>query len=267
MATTRNTRPYEHGVQTPKRPTRPYEHGVQTPKQPGVTETGSSVQIPGTAGQATFNTQPGTGSQAGLTQDWIDARTAGHEAEVAAVIAQMQAATGAQAAAADAQARAALAGLGGVAAQRQAALYGQQAGLRDIEQGVEAGVEAATANALQRGIYDSGIRQENQLTAIREGAEAEADLRAQTAFALQGLAAQAAQIRASAAAIRSSAAAVRAQGAVQQTGTALSMNREFEQMMLNNLAQMGYTPDEVKRIMGLIPPPRRGLPSAGVRAQ
>src|SRR5690606_32797680 len=175
-------------------PPRPYEHGVQTPKQPGVTQTGSSAQAPGTAGQVKFNTEPGPGSQAGLTQEWIDARTAGHEAEGGAVIAQMQAAT-------NAQANAALAGLGGVAAQRQAALYGQQAGLRDIEQGVEAGVEAATSNALQRGIYDSGIRQENQLTAIREGAEAEADLRAQTAFALQSLAAQAAQIRASAAAI------------------------------------------------------------------
>src|SRR5690606_37659968 len=224
MATTRNTRPYEHGVQTPwsrrsrpyehgvqtpKQPTapqtRPYEHGVQTPKQPGVTETGSSA--PPITGKFTFNTQPGTGSQSGMTQDWIDRRTAGHEAEVAAVIAQMQAAT-------DAQANAALAGLGGVAAQRQAALYGQQAGLRDIAQAVEAGVEAATSNALQRGIYDSGIRQENPLTAIREGAEAEADLRAQTAFALQSLAAQAAQIRASAAAIRASADAIRAQGAV-----------------------------------------------------
>ena len=256
MATTRKTRPYEHGVQTPRQPAlppRPYEHGVQTPKQPGVTQTGSSAQTPGTAGQVKFNTEPGTGSQAGLTQDWIDARTAGHEAEVAAVIAQMQAAT-------NAQANAALAGLGGVAAQRQAALYGQQAGLRDIEQGVEAGVEAATSNALQRGIYDSGIRQENQLTAIREGAEAEADLRAQTAFALQSLAAQAAQIRAS-------AAAIRAQGTVQQTGTMLSMNQSFDQMMLNNLLQMGYTPEEVKRIMGLIPPPRGGLPSAGVRVE
>jgi len=238
----------------PRQP-RPYEHGVQTPQQPGVTETGSSARTTGpTSRVATFNTQPGTGSQAGLTQDWIDRRTAGHEAEVAAVIAQMGAAT-------DAQANAALAGLGGVAAQRQAALYSQEAGLRDIEQDVEAGVEAATSNALQRGIYNSGIRQENQLTAIREGAEAEADLRAQTAFALQSLAAQAAQIRAS-------AAAIRAQGAVQQTATALSMNQGFQQMMLNNLLQYGYTPEEVKRIMGLIPPPSGGgRPSAGVRAQ
>lgn len=252
----------------PRQP-RPYEHGVQTPQQPGVTETGSSTRTTGPPSRvATFNTQPGADSQSGLTQDWIDRRTAGHQAEVAAVIAQMQAATGAQAAATEAQANAALAGLGGVAAQRQAALYGQEAGLRDIEQAVEVGVEAATSDALQRGIYNSGIRQENQLTAIREGAEAEADLRAQTAFALQGLAAQAAQIRASAAAIRASADAIRAQGAVQQTATALSMNREFDQMMLNNLYQMGYTPEEVKRIMGLIPPPSGGgRPSAGVRTQ
>src|SRR5690606_42014398 len=103
---------------------------------------------------------------------------------------------------------------------------------------------------------------------IMAGGEAGADWLAETAFAWRSSAAQAAQMRASAAAIRASADAIRAQGAVQQRATALSMNREFDQMMLNNLYQMGYTPEEVKRIMGLIPPPSGGgRPSAGVRTQ
>lgn len=207
--------------------------------------TGSSVQPPP---NYTFNTTPGAGNQTGIDQAWWNQRQQVHDSEVAAVIAQMQAAAGAQAGAVTA-------GLGGVAAQRQAALYGQQSQLRDIGQATEAGVEGATNNALQRGIYNSGVRQENQLTAIREGAEAEADVRAQTQFRLQSLAAQAAQIRAS-------AAAIRAGSGVQQLQTQLSMNQGFQQNMLNNLLQWGFTPDQAQQIVGNLPTPA-GAPSAG----
>lgn len=221
----------------------------------GYIQTGSSVPpIPQTPNY-NVNTNPGAdnASRTGVSTATFRADEVDFRAEVAAVIAQMQAATGAQA-------NAALAGLGGVAAQRQAALYGQKAGLRDIGQATEAGIEGATNNALQRGIYNSGVRQENQLTAVREGAEAEADLRARTQFTLQSLAAQAAQIRAS-------AAAIRAGGAVQQYQTQLSMSQGFQQQWLNNLLNMGYNQEEANRIINMIPPPSGGGPSAGVRPQ
>ena len=215
----------------------------------GFIPTGSSVPEAPQVPDYSFNTQPGAGNVAGITPAWWQQRQDVHGAEVAAVIAQMQAA-------ADAQVGATMAGLGGIAAQRQAALYGQKAGLRDIGQATEAGVEGATSNALQRGIYDSGVRQENQLTAIREGAEAEADLRAQTQFRLQSLASQAAQLRAS-------AAAIRAGSSVNQLQTQLSMNQGFQQMMLNNLLQFGFSPEQVQQIMGGLPMPANAASAGG----
>lgn len=63
-------------------------------------------------------------------------------------------------------------------------------GLRDIEQGRESGLEAAVNNALQRGIYRSGIRKENEAEVERESDEAASDLKRDIDLALQSLAAQ-----------------------------------------------------------------------------
>lgn len=238
--------------------------GSRNPNQPdhltgGVKHTGASTSpttTPPAAGQPqsfNFNTQPGAGSNAGIPLTEFNNLQSEGEANIAAVIAQMQAAG-------DAQAAAATAGMGGIAAQRQAALYGQKAGLRDIGQQTEAGVEQATGNALQRGIYDSGVRQEGQLTAIREGAEAEADLRAQTAFRLQGLAAQAAQMRANAAAIRAGTQA-------QVTQTGYGMNRDLTSQMQNLMLQFGISQDDIAQFMGWIQQRAPSPGSGGARVE
>jgi hypothetical protein len=78
----------------------------------------------------------------------------------------------------------------GVAAQRGQLKYNLQSGLRDIQIQKREGLQGAVSNALQRGIYHSGIRQQNQLK-VHEGAiNAEDDLRASIKYGLQGLQAQ-----------------------------------------------------------------------------
>lgn len=176
--------------------------------------------------------------------------------QIQAVLRQMQTAN-------QASQRAAMAGLGDISAQRAAANYDLRKGLRDARQQQEAAVEASTSNALQRGIYDSGIRQENQATAIREGAEARADLRAANRFRLRSLSARAAQIRAQ-------AQAIAAQGNVNQAQTQYSMSQGLQGELLNFAQQYGIDEQGVAQLLGLINPnAQQGAPAspAGVRAQ
>jgi hypothetical protein len=65
--------------------------------------------------------------------------------------------------------------------------FQKRTGLRDIEQSREAGLRAAVNNALQRGIFRSGIRTENEALVNREADEAASDLRSQIGFALERL--------------------------------------------------------------------------------
>jgi hypothetical protein len=73
----------------------------------------------------------------------------------------------------------------------------QTIGLRDIGQQREAGLKAAINNALQRGIFRSGIRKENEGLVNREADEAASDLQARIALALERLDAQEAAAAAS----------------------------------------------------------------------
>lgn len=57
-------------------------------------------------------------------------------------------------------------------------------GLRDIQQGRETGLKGAINNALQRGIFRSGIKLENQSEVNRESDEAKSDLQQQIDDAL-----------------------------------------------------------------------------------
>lgn len=72
-------------------------------------------------------------------------------------------------------------------------------GLRDIKQGRTDGIRSAINNALQRGIYRSGIRIENEERVDQDADNAESDLRQQIEFALADLAAQRSSLNASAA--------------------------------------------------------------------
>lgn len=235
--------------------------GSSTDFQTGIDQLGTATRSlsilgglnPQPAAQPNYNFGSGPNvGQGGISPQQYQNMLALNGQHIDAVISQMQAAS-------EAQAQATLAGLGGVNAQRQAALYGQTAGLRDIGQQTDAAVEGATGNALQRGIYDSGIRQENQATALREGAEAETDLRAQTQFQLQALAAQAAQIRAS-------ASAIRAGSTVAQTQTRFGMQQGFQQEMLGFLQNIGLSPQHMNQIMGWVQNASAGSTPAGVRA-
>lgn len=60
-------------------------------------------------------------------------------------------------------------------------------GVRDIGQAREAGLQGAINNALQRGIFRSGIRLENEVEVNREADEAGSDLQTQIDLALQAL--------------------------------------------------------------------------------
>lgn len=86
--------------------------------------------------------------------------------------------------------------LQGVDIQRRQTLFEQETGLRDIAQAREEGIRAAINNALQRGIYRSGILTENVGRVERESGEAESDLRQRIAFALEALSNRAAQLKA-----------------------------------------------------------------------
>lgn len=64
------------------------------------------------------------------------------------------------------------------------AKFKQETGLRDIEQNRELALKGAINNALQRGIFHSGIRTENEQLINRESDEAASDLKTQIKFAL-----------------------------------------------------------------------------------
>lgn len=65
--------------------------------------------------------------------------------------------------------------------------FQQKIGLRDIGEDRVLGLEKADNNALQRGIYHSGIRLENRGLINRESDQAASDLRQQIEFALERL--------------------------------------------------------------------------------
>ena len=141
------------------------------------------------------------------------------------------------------------AGLADIGVQRQRAQHDLNTGLRDIRQGIDAGMENATNNAVQRGIYDSGVRQENQDTVQREGAEAESDLRADINFRLQSLSARASGLRESLAAAGSAAAAQRSINAIQSQGA-------WNDYLASVLGQYGVDFDAIVAQM-------QGLPQSG----
>ncbi len=74
--------------------------------------------------------------------------------------------------------------------QRKKLEFQQKTGLRDIGQARETGLKGAINNALQRGIFRSGIRIENESEVNREADEARDDLKTNIQFALDDLAAR-----------------------------------------------------------------------------
>lgn len=74
--------------------------------------------------------------------------------------------------------------------QKKELLRQKSAGLRDIEQGRVQGLRAAVNNALQRGIFRSGIRERNEALVERESDEAAGDLQGRIGIALERLANQ-----------------------------------------------------------------------------
>jgi hypothetical protein len=97
--------------------------------------------------------------------------------------------------------------------QRKALQYQLDRGLRDNEQARQSGLEGVVNNALQRGIYDSGIRKEGEVEVNREADEFEGDLRQDIELAIQRLQAMAGAENAGYA----------AQDAAQQAQNALSL--------------------------------------------
>lgn len=84
----------------------------------------------------------------------------------------------------------------GVAARQGKLNYDLKSGLRDIQIARRDAMRGVVGNALQRGIYNSGIRKQGQVE-VEEGAiNAEQDLRAAVKFGLQELQAQMAGIAA-----------------------------------------------------------------------
>ena len=74
-----------------------------------------------------------------------------------------------------------------LALQREELLRQRGAGLRDIEQARTEGLRSAINNALQRGIFRSGIREANVARVTRESGEAAGDLRERIRIALEQL--------------------------------------------------------------------------------
>lgn len=70
---------------------------------------------------------------------------------------------------------------------REKLAFDRKTGLRDIKQAREAGLKKAINNALQRGIFNSGIRLENESLVNREADEAKSDLNTRIDFALKGV--------------------------------------------------------------------------------
>lgn len=88
------------------------------------------------------------------------------------------------------------AALRGVDIEKRRIDFQLKTGLRDIEQAREEGLRGAINNALQRGIYRSGIRIENEAKVNRESDEATSDLKTDIGFALELLKNRADQIKA-----------------------------------------------------------------------
>jgi len=74
--------------------------------------------------------------------------------------------------------------------QKRRLEFQQRTGMRDIEQGRAKGLKGAINNALQRGIFRSGIRLENMAEVERESDEAGSDLRENIGLSLEALAVQ-----------------------------------------------------------------------------
>jgi hypothetical protein len=72
--------------------------------------------------------------------------------------------------------------------QKKRLLFQQKTGIRDIGQAREKGLKGAINNALQRGIFHSGIRKENEAEVNREADEATSDLKASIQFSLDAIA-------------------------------------------------------------------------------
>lgn len=74
--------------------------------------------------------------------------------------------------------------------QRKKLEFQQRTGLRDIKQARAKGIKGAINDALQRGIFRSGIRIENEEEVNREADESQSDLKTEIQFALDDLAAR-----------------------------------------------------------------------------
>lgn len=175
--------------------------------------------------------------------------------------AALQASLDAIAANANAQAAGAGAGLADIGNQKDQLRHQLQTGLRDNEQAIDAGMEAAANDALQRGIYDSGITTENKETVAREGAEAEADMRAQFKFAMTSLNNRAAAIQQQIAAIRQMSSAAQAQQRIQHN---LSQDQYLQSVLMQY--NVSYE-DIVAAIQGGQIRPGVGSGSGGARYQ
>lgn len=88
------------------------------------------------------------------------------------------------------------AALRGVDIEKRRLDHQLKTGLRDIGQARDEGLQAAINNALQRGIYNSGIRMENEAKVKRESGEAASDLKTDIGFALELLKERANSIKA-----------------------------------------------------------------------
>lgn len=131
----------------------------------------------------------GATPETGIDLDyWAQTLASGNQQALQAALAEIQANA--------AMSRAGVAsGLADVGLGQERARHGLETGLRDLEQARVQGLEDATSNALQRGIYDSGIREENQATVQREAAEGESDMRKEFDFTMRGLANRASGLR------------------------------------------------------------------------
>lgn len=85
--------------------------------------------------------------------------------------------------------------LAGVGLQQANLGFQRDVGMREIAQSQLEGLQAAERNALQRGIFNSGIRVGNQQEVIKQAGEAKADLQRGITLGLQQLQLQVAQLK------------------------------------------------------------------------
>jgi hypothetical protein len=85
-------------------------------------------------------------------------------------------------------------GIAGVGLQGQGLAFQRDVGMREIAQAQLQGLEGAERNALQRGIFNSGIRVKNQQEVIEQAGVAKADLERGITLGLQQLQLQVAQL-------------------------------------------------------------------------